>query len=217
MRRRKAQADAGALPPSALRSSVPLSTEPRSAELESTQTLILRTRDGDEQARDRLFARFLPGLRRWAHGRLPARARSLVETDDLVQTALVRALARLEAFDPRRPGAFLAYLHQILVNCVREEIRRASRRPRLEPLSDMVPEDRPSILERTIGAQSLKSYESALVSLVPEQQQAVVLRIEFGFSFQEIADALGRPSADAVRMQVSRGLLRLAELMDAEE
>lgn len=183
-------------------------------ELESTRTLLFRARGGDDTARERLFARFLPALRRWAHGRLPDRARSLSETDDLVQIALMRALARIDAFDPRRQGAFLAYLHQILLNCIREEIRNSSRRPAGDPLPEDLPEDRPSVLERTIGLGAVGAYEGALGCLPEDQQQAVILRLEFGFSHQEIADVLGRPSADAVRMQISRGLVRLAEMMD---
>ena len=185
------------------------------APLESTRTLILRVRNGDESARERLFARFLPGLRRWAHGRLPAKARGLVDTDDVVQVSLMRALGRVDEFDPRRQGAFLAYLHQILLNSIREEIRRAGRRPTGEGSLDELPEDRPSLLERTIGGETLGAYEAALGQLPEGQQQAVILRIEFGFSHQEIADALGRPSANAVRMQIARGLVRLSETMDA--
>jgi RNA polymerase sigma-70 factor (ECF subfamily) len=185
------------------------------AALESTRTLILRARNGDEGARERLFSRFLPGLRRWAHGRLPSKTRSLVDTDDVVQVSLMRALARVGEFDPRREGAFLAYLHQILLNCIREEIRRAARRPAGEESAGELPEDRPSLLERTIGNDALRAYEVALSRLPEEQQQAVILRIEFGFSHQEIAEALGRPSANAVRMQITRGLVRLSELMDA--
>ena len=94
--------------------------------LESTKTLILRVRNGDAAARERLVARFLPALQRWAHGRLPAKARGMVETDDVVQVSLMRALSRVEEFDPRRQGAFLAYLHRILLNSIREEIRRGS-------------------------------------------------------------------------------------------
>lgn len=191
-----------------------MSSNRDSAPLESTRTLILQVRRGDEAARDRLFARFLPGLKRWAHGRLPAKARGLVDTDDLVQVSVMRALARVEEFDPRGQGAFLGYLHQILLNCIREEIRRAGRRPTGEESSDTLPEDRPSLLERTIGNDALTAYEQALRRLPGEQQQAVILRIEFGFSHQEIAQALGRPSANAVRMQIARGLVRLAELMD---
>jgi DNA-directed RNA polymerase specialized sigma24 family protein len=37
------------------------------------------------------------------------------------------------------------------------------------------------------------------------------MRIEMGLSHQEVADALGAPSADAARMIVARALARLAE------
>jgi RNA polymerase sigma-70 factor (ECF subfamily) len=52
---------------------------------EPTVALIRRVRDGDSVARDTLLKRYLPALRRWAHGRLPASARDLSDTDDLVQ------------------------------------------------------------------------------------------------------------------------------------
>lgn len=183
----------------------------------STRTLIHRIRGGDARAREELVARFLPGLRRWARGRLPAKARSLAETDDLVQISLVRALNRVEEFDPRREGAFLAYLHRIVLNCIREEIRRAASRPEAAPLDEELPEARPALLDRTIGVGAVEAYEKALAGLPETQQQAVILRIEFGFSFPEIAAMLGGTTADAVRMQVTRGLVRLAEKMDGTQ
>lgn len=190
--------------------------------LESTRTLILRIRGGDAAARDELFARFIPGLRRWAHGRLPLSRRDLSETDDLVQNTLLRALARVDEFDPRRPGAFLTYLHTILLNTIREEARRGARRAaRLAPVVELpetpaggLPETRAAVLERSLGRDAISLYESALPRLSELQQQAVVLRIEFGFSHQEIAAALKRSSPDAARMIVARGVERLAELMD---
>jgi RNA polymerase sigma-70 factor (ECF subfamily) len=182
--------------------------------LASTRTLILRVNAGDDAARNELCRRFLPGLRRWAHGRLPSAARGLVETDDIVQISLVRALSRLGSFDARSKGAFLGYLHQTLLNCMREEIRRASRRPArgADPID--LPEERPALLVRTLGSAHIDAYERALAELPDLQQQAVILRVEFGFSFKEIADALGRPSDAAARMMVVRAVVRLAEVMD---
>src|SRR5206468_605262 len=68
---------------------------PGASVLESTATLLARLRKGDLAARDRILARYRPTLQRWAHGRLPSRARGLVDTDDLVQITLIRALNRL--------------------------------------------------------------------------------------------------------------------------
>ena len=103
-------------------------TQP-SSDMASTATLLARYRDGDNTARDALLERYLPILRRWAHGRLPAYARSTAETDDLVQVTLQRALRRLDQFEVRHEGAFLAYLRRIFLNSVRDEIRRYGRHP----------------------------------------------------------------------------------------
>ncbi|HET8645779.1 MAG TPA: hypothetical protein VFO85_09840, partial [Vicinamibacteria bacterium] len=46
-----------------------------------------------------MFARYLPLLNRWAAGRLPAWARDLSDTRDLVQDALVGSLKHLDSFE----------------------------------------------------------------------------------------------------------------------
>jgi len=187
---------------------------PRSAAhpLESTATLLDRVRTGDRAARERLFARMLPLLTRWAHRRLPQRARDLAETDDLVQMAMGRALARIEGFEPQREGAFLAYLRQILRNLVRDELRRVRSRSR-ESLTESYEDPEPSPLERTVRREVLERYETALQRLSEETREAVLLRMEFHYTYPQIAEALGKPSADAARMMVGRGMVELARRM----
>lgn len=187
---------------------------PTSSELETTSDLLARVRAGDGAARERLVARYLPILRRWAHGRLPFSARGLADTDDLVQVTLLRALDRVEEFEPRREGAFLAYLRSILLNAIRYEIRRSVRLPGGAKLGENVADPEPSPLEQAIGRDLLDSYETALATLPEDQQEAVILRVEFGFTHEEIAAATGSPSANAARMRVSRALVRLAEALD---
>ena len=102
----------------------------------ATAILLTRARGGDVVAREELFERFVPILRQWAHRRLPAGARDLNETMDLVQITLLRALNRLEYFEARGEGAFLAYLRQILLNVVRDETKRASCRSMHETLDE---------------------------------------------------------------------------------
>jgi RNA polymerase sigma-70 factor (ECF subfamily) len=185
------------------------------ADLESTATLLAQVRDGDPDARERLAVRYLALLKRWAHGRVPARARRLADTDDLVQATLMRALNGVGHFEPRREGAFLAYLRKILLNQLRTAVQRADAGPALRSLPEMLEGARPSPLEDAIGAEAIDAYEAALASLTEDQHQAVVLRIELGLSFQEVAEATESPSADAARMLVARGLARLSERMVA--
>jgi len=188
-------------------------TCPRPDGLESTTKLLARIRDGDAWARDQLIARYLHTLKRWAHGRLPARARGLTDTDDLVQSTLIRALNRLGSFEPQHDGAFLAYLRKALLNQIRDEIRRADRRPEPEGASENIAGREPSPVEEAIGRDTLTSYEEALGQLSDREQQAVFLRVELGMEYQAVADALGIPTANAARMYVGRAIARLAERM----
>lgn len=178
---------------------------------ESTAVLIAKARAGDTPAGQRLLARLLPVLRRWARHRFPARLRDARDTEDLVQDVLLRAFRRIDSFEHRGEGAFLAYLRQILLNAVKDEGRRAGRGPgALLSLDDRTADAAPSPVERAIGADSLRKFEEALATLPEEQQQAVVLRVEFGYSYARIAEALAKPSPDAARMMVTRALADLA-------
>lgn len=181
--------------------------------LDSTAILIARARDGDERARERLAERYRAALRRWAHGRIPDRARDLVDTEDLVQSALYRAIAQLDSFETRREGAFLAYVRQILLNQIRDECRRAARRPEHTVLDDHLTADDASPLEQVIERDRLERYERALASLIPSQREAIIMRLELGFRYREIAEAMGLPSGNAARHLTARGLVRLTEAM----
>ncbi len=191
-----------------------LSERDRPADIESTATLLGRVRAGDLRARDDLARRYLPMLQAWASGRLPGWARGPADTDDLVQVTLLRALDRVNEFEPRREGAFLAYLRQTLTNRIRDLLRQAGRRPQEELLDGQVPDPGPSPLQTVIGVDTMMHYDEALEQLTPEQREAVVLRVEFGMTYPEVAEAMGLDSWNAARMRVVRGLLRLAELME---
>ena len=187
---------------------------PDAAPLDATALLIERARGGDDAARETLFARFLPVLRAWGHRRLPSRARDLADTEDLVQVTLLRALRRLDEFRPEREGAFLAYLRTILLNAVREEIRRSSRRGTRAELTDELPDARRSVVEQVAGREAVERYERALATLPEATQHAVLLRLEFGYSYEQIAEATGARSPDAARMSVVRALKALAGALD---
>jgi RNA polymerase sigma-70 factor (ECF subfamily) len=181
--------------------------------VDSTFDLVERAKSGDDEALNRLFARCMPSLRRWASGRLPRWSRDLMDTDDLVQETVVRAVKRLDRFESRHEGALQAYLRQAIVNRIRDEIRRTKRSPAATELDENASDHGASPLETAIGAEALERYEAALARLRPEEREAIVARVEMDGSYQQVAAALGKSSADAARMAVSRALLRLAEEM----
>ncbi|MEO5987416.1 MAG: sigma-70 family RNA polymerase sigma factor [Candidatus Eisenbacteria bacterium] len=180
----------------------------------TTARLIQRAQHGDLVARDELFDRHRQELARWAHGRLPRGTRDLRDTEDLVQDSMVRALKRLQHFEPERNGSFLAYLCQILNNLVRDEMRAAKRRSGHGELTDDLAAGDATPEQEHDAVRMLDCYRNALKKLSTDQRDALVLRLELGLPYEAIAEEMGRPNVNAVRSLVSRGLERLTRLME---
>lgn len=183
-------------------------------ELTSTVDLLGRLRSGDDAAVGELIERSMPPLKRWARGRLPTWARSMADTQDLVQDAVIRAMPHLKTFEARHPGALQAYLRQAIANRIRDEIRKVQARPVAENAGSSLVDGAPTPLEQAIGSENLERYESALAKLQPAEREAIVARLELQQSYEEVAIALGKPSAGAARMAVMRAVRSLAKAMD---
>jgi RNA polymerase sigma-70 factor (ECF subfamily) len=184
---------------------------------ERTLDLLARARAGDRLALDTLCRRYLPRLQRWASGRLPRTARDRFETGDLVQEALIRAIRHIGDFTPRHGGAFEAYLRKTLHNLITDEVRRQRTRPVATALDSQEIDHGPSPFDLSVGRELAERYEAALDGLSPEDREAIILRIEFGSSYEQIAEAMDKPSIEAARMAVTRAVRRLAERMRDEE
>jgi RNA polymerase sigma-70 factor (ECF subfamily) len=186
----------------------------RAIDPESTFSLVERAQAGDQEALDRLLARHLAPLRRWARGRLPKWARDLSDTDDLVQDALLQTFRRLSVFEVRGPGALQAYLRQAVLNRVRNELRSKGRQPEATDLNGLEVAVGQSPLEAAIGKEAVDRYERALAALTPDEREAIIGRVEMGYSYEELAELLGKPSADAARKASQRALVRLTRQMN---
>ena len=185
---------------------------------ETSLTLLARARAGDDRALDALVARFMPRLRRWATGRLPAWARDLCSTDDIVQEALLATIRSLDSFEMRHDAALAVYFRQALLSRLLNEIRRARRRQVTVALDTV--EAEPAASDSPLGdlmvQQQRDAYERALAQLSPEDREAIVGRLEMRYSYRELAAAWGKPTADAARKTVARAVLRMASLMKAD-
>jgi len=176
--------------------------------------LARRARDGDRQALDLLYRRHAPVLRQWAAGRLPRWARDALDTEDIIQDAMLRTFNQLEHFQPRGDGAMQAYLRQALRNRITDEVRKLQRRPKPTELDETQAAADASPLEETIGHEALERYERALECLSEADREAIVARVELCLPYDEIARNLGKSSPDAARMAVGRALVRLAKEME---
>ena len=183
---------------------------------ETSLSLLARAQQGDAVAMEALMGRYLARLQRWAHGRLPSGARTLLDTDDIVQDTLLNTFRRLDHFQPRHDGALLAYLREAVANRIRNELRRCSPLIDTSVEPDGLPSRMPSPLETVVSRQALQSYEHALSQLDENDRAAIIGRFEMGYSYDALARAMDRPSPDAARKVTERALRRLLSLMQPD-
>lgn len=139
-----------------------------------------------DQIRRDLVA-LLPRLRRFAR----ALTRSGDEADDLVQTALERALKNLGGWTA---GTHLdAWMFRIMKNCWIDEIRSRAVRAKVfapEEAGALVGSDGARAMEYHLEVQAVCA---AMEELPEEQRLAVALVLVEGFSYREAADLLETP------------------------
>ncbi len=186
-------------------------SDSRSLAQQTTLHLLDEVRAGNEAAVSHLYKRHLARLQRWARGRLPRGAREMMDTDDLVQQVLMKTLRHVDSFEPTQTGGFQSYLRAGVTNLIRDELRRCQRQPPGHQTASSVEAFGPSPLEELVGREKLDRYERGLSRLTESDREIVIARLELGLSYDEIAEELGKPSADAARMAVTRAVTRLAE------
>lgn len=175
--------------------------------------LLSRARRGDQSAVGLLLERHLKPLHRWAHGRLPKWARTMADTADLVQDAILNTLQRLDRFEPQGHGALRAYLRRAIENRINDEHRRIGRRGVAEVVDEAFKDSRPSPLEEAIAGETEEQYRRALARLSPVDRQLIVGHVELGYNPQQLALITGKRRPDSARVALHRALERLAQEM----
>jgi RNA polymerase sigma factor (sigma-70 family) len=206
---RRTEAGESPVPP---RNAGPLDA-PAGHEQQSTVELTVRAQAGEQEALEALCLRCLKSLTRFAAGRLPAAARGMVDTQDIVLEAVQRGMSKLPELQVQSPGTLIAYMRKILKNLIVDYVRSAVRRPYAVTLNDEHADLGQSPLERVLDGERLELYETALERLKPRDAALVTLRIEEQLGHDEIAVELGLPSGNAARIAGKRAVLRLAHEM----
>ena len=147
-------------------------------EFDSTLDVLERARKGDGSAARVLIERTVGPLRRWARGRLPYYARAGANTEDVVQDAVLRALARVDHFEHRSVDGMQKYLRESVRNRIRDEVRRVTRRGVGEELPDSLHDNSYSPLEELILKERSERYLAALRTLKPNDRMAIIFRLE---------------------------------------
>jgi RNA polymerase sigma-70 factor (ECF subfamily) len=148
----------------------------------------------------------LPHLRAFAV--LLSHDRSLA--DDLVQEAVVRALAHADQFQPGTN--FKAWITTILRNSYFNVIRQRSR---AAPMSAVAPDAEPT----TTGGQEeqvgMRDFERAFTTLPSAQREALLLVGASGFSYEDAAEVAGC-AVGTMKSRVARGRTQLTRLLDGD-
>jgi RNA polymerase sigma factor (sigma-70 family) len=160
------------------------------------------------QAFERELLTLLPRLRRFAR----ALTRDPADADDLVQSALERAL---KARDQWAPGTRLdAWMMRIVRNIWIDETRSRARRART-----FVAEEEGALIgseahhEIEIRAE-MHAVDKAMNSLSPEQREAIALVLVEGLAYREAADLLDIPIG-TLTSRLTRGRQALAQMLEA--
>lgn len=176
----------------------------------TTLFLLDRIRAGDGGARADLVRRVQPLLQRFARGRVPSLLRHEQDTADLLQLTWLKVLDKLDGIRVDEPGDFFSYLRSVLLNALREALRRQQRSPIDAAGSDAVIGN---VAAESIDVADWVAYEHALAQLPEAQRVLLQMRFEFGMSFVEIAAEFDE-KPDAIRMRVNRAVQRIAEVRD---
>jgi RNA polymerase sigma factor (sigma-70 family) len=179
----------------------------------SSRDLIRLAREGDPRALSALFGRQKSALRRWARGRVPQWVRGAVDTNDVVQEALLQTFRRIHVFDDRGRGALQAYLREAVRNRIRDELRRVGRQPVREALDEAFSDQGASPFDLAADAELMRRYKSKLNALSDSERLLIVGRIEMAYTYEQLALATGRATPEAARVAVRRAVLKLAQRM----
>lgn len=147
--------------------------------------LVERAQHGDHEAFDLLASA--------AYHRLYAIATRILRdgyaAEDAVQEALIKAWREVRGL--REPAAFDAWLHRLLVNACRDQVRRARRRPVMT--FDTLPLERPATTDDLSVLADRDELERAFLDLSIEHRAVLVLTHYVGLPGPEVARILGIP------------------------
>jgi RNA polymerase sigma-70 factor (ECF subfamily) len=166
--------------------------------------LIVAAQQGDRPAFAQLVEHYWDRLYRWLY-RL---TRDQHTAEDLVQESFLKAFAGLKRF--QAGTNFRAWLFRIAHNNYANQCRAAAHRR--QALPEDLPDSQRDPLDQAISAEMLQSLGRAIQRLPTEFRSALLLRVEEGFSFRQIAEVLDL-TEETARWRVFKARQKLLSLL----
>lgn len=166
-------------------------------------TLVLRCREGNRDAFERLVIRYQKPVFNVALRMLRNRQDAL----DAAQTTFLKAFEHVGDFDPA--FRFYSWLYRIAINECLNAL--ALRKPRGE-LDTNTADEGPGPERAAEGDQALRAIEDALMGISPELRTVTVLRHIAQLSYEDIAETLGLPEK-TVKSRLHSARERLREYL----
>jgi RNA polymerase sigma-70 factor (ECF subfamily) len=176
----------------------------QSAEVQTEEHRLIRAAQaGDRPAFAALVERYWERLYRWLYHL----TRDRHAAEDLAQEAFLKAFAGLDTF--RAGTNFRAWVFRIAHNSFANQHRAARRR---EPLPEDLPDRERGPVEQAISHEALQGLLRAVTRLPAEFRAALLLRVEEGLSFRQIADVLDL-TEETARWRVFKARQKLMSLL----
>ena len=191
---------------------------------EEVLLLVERAKDGDEEAFESLVSQYERFVYNVACRVLSSSSQPQDMAEDIAQETFLKAWRSLSKF--RGGSTFSTWLFRIAVNCAKDAVRSAARRPAASlsfageededgtaewdiPVTsgDTVPED---AVERK---EQILAVRRAVEALPDDQRQVVILRDLHGLPYQEISAMLGL-ELGTVKSRLNRGRANLKTILE---
>jgi RNA polymerase sigma-70 factor (ECF subfamily) len=166
--------------------------------------LVEKAQQGDRQAFAVLIKRYWDRLYRWLYHL----GHNQHAAEDMTQEAFLKALAKLTTF---RPGTnFRAWLFRIAYNGFLNQQRAEGRTRQL--FADHLPSAQLGPVDHALSQEGLRSLGRALGRLPNDFRAALLLRVEEGLSFRQIAGVL-QTTEETARWRVFKARQKLMEVL----
>ncbi|MBO7199729.1 MAG: RNA polymerase sigma factor [Alistipes sp.] len=165
---------------------------------------------GDQQAFEYLFTRYREALTRLFEQRLGDKDTAA----DLLQETFIKVYLHLE--DYSRNYTFGQWIYTIARNTLVDHLRRRSNDLSIDERFRAPQATTPSPEESVIINQSRTHFYSAIDELSEEYRQIIEMRFLEEYSYEEIAEKLGRP-INTVKTQIRRAKAAVCKLILEKE